>query len=74
MDKLFSQFLAIYCNENRPNGIKISIVGLKFGQIQNKPSKNYPKTLQNLPKWQNVANSGHTVSKLKGKKKANATN
>ena len=53
---------------------KISIVGSKFGQILNKPSKNYPKTLQNLPKWQNVANSGHTVSKLKGKKKANATN
>ena len=43
MEKLFFQFLAIYYNKIIHNGKNIPKVGSKFGQILNKPSKNYQR-------------------------------
>ena len=37
----------------------ITKVGSKFGHILNKPWRNYQR-LKKLPKWQNLAKSGHT--------------
>ena len=39
MARLFVQYSAICTNENMPNGKIFSKVGLNFGQLQNKPSK-----------------------------------
>ena len=41
MEKIFYQYLAIYNNENMPNGHKKYRVASKIGQILNKPSKIY---------------------------------
>ena len=62
MEKLFFQYLAIYYNENMPNGHKNSQSRSKIGQIQNKPCKKLLNTLIIWPKWRNFAKSGHTVS------------
>ena len=44
-----------------PKQTEFSKVGSKFGKIQFKHSKSCPNIFNILPKWQNVAKSGHTV-------------
>ena len=65
MQKLFFQYLAIYCNENMPNGHnKFPTFFSKFGQTLNKPSKNYQRLYKIWPKWRNLAKSVHTATCL----------
>ena len=56
MAGLFSQYLAIYNNENLPNEIDIAKVGSRYCQWKNKPF--YIGKI--LPLWWNFAKFGHT--------------
>ena len=58
--KNFFQHTAIWNNGNLPNSIKIAKEGAFFCLKLNEVSKNWPKTHEIFPKWQNLVKYGHT--------------